>query len=208
MTAFVDWNAQMHNAGVLEGTAPELEAWQTFAETVRLTERALVAESERKHAGLRFLVSFRLYHGWHKGWTATDRLKAAIYVASGDIAALSKSSQVSFAPAVEYGHTLLSAVPERRHKRPPIHLPNTLRAHSRGGAPTEKMVDTALAADLLAWARSPSSEWALVLAEDDDFIPPVYTAEAWASQGGGRTLLVRRRGSSQFYKLNGILRQV
>lgn len=70
------------------------------------------------------------------------------------------------------------------------------------------MVDTALAADLLAWARFQSKAWALVLAEDDDLIPPLYTAEAWVKQRGGRALLVRRRGTNQHVKLQGLLRQV
>ena len=209
MTAFVDWNAQMHNAGVQQGS-DVVRARQAFGQTVRLAERALLAESEPNAAGARFHVAFRLYHGWHHGWTATEGLKAAIFVANAGFTAHSKSPLVSYSPTVDYGHTLLSALPKRRHEHqnPPIHLPNTLRKHERGGFPTEKMVDTALAADLLAWARSPFTEWALVLAEDDDFIPPVYTAEAWASERGGRALLVRKRGATQYFKLDGILRQV
>ena len=69
------------------------------------------------------------------------------------------------------------------------------------------MVDTALAADLLAWARLQPTEWAIVMAEDDDLIPPLFTAEAWVTPCGGRTLLVRRRGTSQYLKLDGLLRQ-
>ena len=40
------------------------------------------------------------------------------------------------------------------------------------------------------------------------WIPPLYTAEAWVKQHGGRTLLVRRRGANQYIKLDGMLRQV
>ena len=47
-----------------------------------------------------------------------------------------------------------------------------------------------------------------MLAEDDDLIPPLYTAEAWVKQRGGRALLVRRRGTNQYVKLQGLLRQV
>lgn len=49
------------------------------------------------------------------------------------------------------------------------------------------MVDTALAADLLAWAR-------------------LFTAEAWVKPHGGRTLLVRRRAASQYLRLDGLLK--
>lgn len=68
------------------------------------------------------------------------------------------------------------------------------------------MVDTALAADLLVWARSFPSEWALVLAEDDDVVPPLFTAEAWVKPHGGRALLVRRRPAGQYLRLNGLLK--
>ena len=66
-------------------------------------------------------------------------------------------------------------------------------------------MDTALAADLLAWARLYPSEWAVVLAEDDDVVPPLFTAEAWIKPHGGRALLVRRRSASQYLKLDGLL---
>lgn len=202
VTAFVDWNAQMQNAGVQSGTSAQEKARRTFTNTMRLVRKALIEEPGR------FRVSFRLYHGWHKGWYPTENLMAIIHAvenAGADLVALS-SQQVSFSPTVEYGHTLLSAMPARRHRRPAFHLPNTLRV--RRGEPTEKMVDTALAADLLSWARTQRREWALVLAEDDDFIPPLYAAEAWGRGVDGRTLLVRKRGPNQYTKLDGILRQV
>lgn len=201
-TAFVDWTAQMHGAGVRRGTDVRTQAQRAFEQTTRLVQRALTDEPAR------FRVALRLYHGWHKGWQATEHLKATIHAVANDNVVALSSPRVSFSPTVQYGHTLLSALPERQHRNPPVHLPNTLRQHVRGGGPTEKMVDTALAADLLAWARYQPIEWALVLAEDDDLIPPLYTAEAWVRSAGGRTLLVRRRAAGQYLKLDGILRQV
>ena len=192
----------MHNAGVQPKTDARKAAQRAFEQTARLVRKVLTAEAAW------FRVSFRLYHGWHKGWEATERLKAVIHaVENENIAALS-SSRVSFSRTVEYGHTLLSALPKRQHQNPPVHLPNTLRQQGKGRSLEEKMVDTALAADLLAWARVQPKEWALVLAEDDDLIPPLYTAEAWVEQHGGRTLLVRRRGANQYVKLDGMLRHV
>ena len=73
----------------------------------------------------------------------------------------------------------------------------------------EKMVDTALATDLLDWARSDPAEWALVLADDDDFVPPVFSAEAWIRPHGGRVILVRsQRMSKTHLKLDGLLMEV
>ena len=105
-------------------------------------------------------------------------------------------------------HTLLSALPERTHARPPIHLPNTLRRQARNAPPIEKMVDTALAADLLEWARRESSEWALVLSEDDDVVPPPFTAEAWIRPHGGRAFIVRASRPHGFLKLDGLLMEM
>lgn len=146
VTAFVDWSAQMHNAGV---RASDREgARHTLVRTTRLVERVLRREQSP------FRVSFRLYHGWYRGWQVTDGYKAAVQaVVDTNFAALSGES-VEFSPTVRYGHALLAALPERQHANPPIHLPNTLRGQARGQPPTEKMVDTALATDLLAWAPS------------------------------------------------------
>ena len=67
------------------------------------------------------------------------------------------------------------------------------------------MVDTALAADLLHWARNDAGDWALILAEDDDFIPPVFTAESWIKPFGGQVFIVRKRLSGPFLRLDGLL---
>ena len=170
--------------------------------TARSVGQALSEENAR------FRVSFRLYHGWYKGWQATDGFKAAGQaVRNIDFATLS-GGRVDFSSTVDYGHTLLAALPERRHRRPQIHLPNTLRDQEKGQSQVEKMVDTALAADLLAWARESPSEWAVVLAEDDDLVPPLLTAEAWIKPHGGRALLLRKRRAGQYLKLDGLLRQL
>jgi len=201
VTAFVDWQAQNHNAGVSRADDAEA-ARHTLFQTMRMVDRALKQERPR------FRVSFRFYHGWHKGWQRTDGLRATVRaVDAADFAALS-GDRIEFSPTVHYGHTLLTALPERRHPRPSLHLPNTLRDQGKGQPPTEKMVDTALAADLLAWAHLFPSEWALVLAEDDDVVPPLFTAEAWVKPHGGRALLVRRRPAGQYLKLGGLLKAV
>ena len=200
VTAFVDWRAQMHNAGVLG--RPLLEsARRTLDRTVRSVGRALSPERAR------FRVSLRLYHGWHKGWQPTAGFKAAAQaVGDTDLAELSQD-RVDFSPAVQFGHTLLTALRQRQHRPSRIHLPNTLR-DQRTGQPTEKMVDTALSADLLAWAHLSPSEWALVLAEDDDVVPPLFTAEALIKPHGGRALLLRKRPAGQYLKLDGLLRRL
>ena len=70
------------------------------------------------------------------------------------------------------------------------------------------MVDTALAADLLEWAREGQDGWAIVLSEDDDVVPPILTAEAWVKPHGGCVFLVRTRPRDQYLKLDGLLVEV
>lgn len=147
----------------------------------------------------------RLYHGWHKGFEQTDALRAIKSAATQVELSAAANEYVRFSQRIEYGHTLLSTLQERMHQGTAIHLPSTLRERSRGGMLEEKMVDTALAADLLHWARNDPGDWALILAEDDDFIPPVFTAESWIKQSGGRVFVVRTRPSGPFLRLDGLL---
>jgi len=170
------------------------------------TARSIVRALKSQTSGARFRVTMRLYHGWHKGFEPTENRRAVVSVlAETDFDTLSRSADVVFTPDVAYGDLLLSALPTRLLSRPRIHLPNTLRQQDRRAPRIEKMVDTALAADLLSWARSEPAEWALVLADDDDLVPPLFVAEAWISPHGGRAYLVRHRRSRNFLKLDGLV---
>jgi hypothetical protein len=66
-------------------------------------------------------------------------------------------------------------------------LYDTLRPHDRQRPNSDleqKMVDTALASDLLDHARrhrSQKDRGALVIGDDDDLLPPVLTAIEWGS---------------------------
>ncbi|MYB38988.1 MAG: NYN domain-containing protein [Gammaproteobacteria bacterium] len=110
-----------------------------------------------------------------------------------------------FSANVGYGHTLLSALPGRLSSRS-IHLPNTLRQQMPHRPPVEKMVDAALAADLLYWAFSDIGDWALVLSNDDDVIPPALTAEAKTASAGRRVFILKTtRWQSHLMDLHGLL---
>ena len=202
VTAFVDWNTHIRNIRAPE-SKPEDRAHRTLAQTARVIGRALAQAAPAS----RFDVAFRLYHGWYKGWQRTENFDAiTTAVSQTDFSRLSQAPNVVFSSDVRYSHTLMSALPERSHVRPPIHLPNTLRQQVSHEPPTEKMVDSALASDLLAWAHSDPGDWALILSDDDDVVPPVFTAEAWTKPHGGRVLIVRtRRTRRAFLKLNGLI---
>ena len=203
VTAFVDWQTQMRHTRA-PAASPDRRARLTLQRTSRNINRVLKHEAP----GARFSVVLRLYHGWHKGWEQTENLRAIAGVPFTEVLPDNSRHGIAFSQDVRYGHTLLSALPERSHRHPAIHLPNTLR-DQEGSSPTEKMVDTALAADLLAWARSDPEEWALVLSDDDDVVPPVLTAESWMRPHGGRVLIVsNQRKRRDFLKLDGLLREL
>ena len=203
VTAFVDWKAQMHNTRSDRLQPPE-RATRTLERTARNIERVLT----RKAPAARFSVAMRLYHGWHKGFERTENLRAITTAAAQVGLSAAANANVRFSPRIEYRHTLLSALPSRLHPSHSIHLTNTLRQQRRGEQRGEKMVDTALASDLLHWARYDAGDWALILAEDDDFIPPTFTAESWIRPFGGRVFIVRDRLSGPFLRLDGLLERL
>lgn len=215
MTAFVDWKAQIHNARAADITEPRAKAGRTLKNVARIVDKVLTGRAP----SARFQVAFRFYHGWHKGFEETESRKAMTgLVAETDFTNLSRSRNVRFLEEVRYGDELLTALPERAHTRPPVHLPDTLRQQEKTGPRVEKMVDTALATDLLERAHNDPREWALVLSEDDDMIPPVFTAEAWMKPRGGCVVIVRARRKGEraprkniggrFLKLDGLMEVV
>ena len=203
VTAFVDWNSQIHNANA-DRQEPKNRAKQTLEMTTKSITKVLLSEDSNK----RYDVSLRLYHGWHKGWEKTENLRAIMNIlGEPDFPSVFSGTNVVFRQAVQFGHTLLAAIPKRLHISQQIHLANTLRQRNGKSDLEEKMTDSALAADLLHWARETPSQWALILAEDDDIVPPIFTAEAWIQSYGGRVYIVRKRSGTQYAITDGILRR-
>ncbi|WP_137897087.1 NYN domain-containing protein [Sphingomonas sp. 2SG] len=186
--ALVDWNSQIRNCKALSIEDMERQASTTLTMTARAIGRALTALEE----GTRYRVSLRLYHGWRKGFEETDRKRAATAaIAAADFATLSTSATVVIEDNVGFGDLLLDALPRREVGKPSVHLPGTYRRAERRAGFEEKMVDTAIAADLLSIARSDPDSVVMVVAEDTDLVPPLFTAEAWMSASGGRAFLLR-----------------
>lgn len=125
-------------------------------------------------------------------------------IARTDYVALSHKQNVVFVPEVEYGDRLLVAQETRLHSKLGIHLPNTLRKRSNTDF-EEKMVDTALSADVVAAAYSVNSSWILVVSEDDDIIPPLFVAESALFGYNSKVKLLRKRDCMQMQHLNDIL---
>jgi uncharacterized LabA/DUF88 family protein len=199
--AFIDWNAQLLLTKRAPDTDPEGTAEIAFRQTTRRIARCLSEVDSSK----RFRVAMRLYHGWHKGYEPTANRRAAqLVLARADYATLSQRSNVAFSPNVEFGDKLVNALGKRLHQRLGIHLPNTVRRRFDDDL-EEKMVDTALAADVVATAYRDPGDWMLVVTEDDDLIPPVFLAEAALFGSSARVILLRKRSQMSMMALDDIL---
>lgn len=201
VSAFVDWNSQIVLTGVDPDDNRELAARAAFNEAAKRITTCLTKIAPTTN----FRVTLRLYHGWHKGYEPAPSLRAIrTVIARTDFAALSRRPTVVFSPIVGFGDRLLCALPRRLHARLDIHLPNTYRVR-RDVEREEKMVDTALAVDVVAAAHQDPQEWIMILAEDDDLIPPAFAAEAILSASSATAILLRRRTKRDMLLLEDLL---
>ncbi len=201
VVAFIDWNSQL----MLAAADPYEDPERSSKEALRLTTRRIARCLSPLGEGTNFKVALRLYHGWHKGFEPSVSLRAVqIAIATADFSAMSQRDNVIFSDDVTFGCRLLSALGSRLHPKLLIHLPNTLRQRQKNKW-EEKMVDTALAADVVTAAYSEPASWVLVVAEDDDAIPPVFSVEPILSTLGSRVILLRTRSSGATNNLDSVL---
>lgn len=143
----------------------------------------------------------RIYHGWHRGLTPTQDRRI------WQEAALSfrayTTTKVSYLPDVAFGNELMCG-----GKRVPLY--DTLRNHD--GIDRQKLVDTALVADIICFARSEStgiggrkgpSSMGVIVADDDDILPGAFVAERWGLPV--RVLRVTRGGESRHIDTRGMV---
>ena len=204
VVAFIDWNSQ------LRAYADDKGLLAAAKHVLNVVGRRLAQAISEEFPSRRFVVDLRAYHGWHKGFEPTENRKAfATAVASVDFASLSPRPSVVFSGDVAYGDSLCFALPRRTHARLGIHLPNTVRSQHRQRELVEKMVDTALASDVVCHAAQNPDTWIVVMAEDDDFVPPLFAAEALLFGSEARVMLLRRRKApGPFLKLDEILKVI
>lgn len=201
---FVDWNTQIRAAPIEFTDEPVARCKFALLRVGKLVTKHLC----EAHPSALFKVRMRLYHGWTIGITQTVNRRAFNSVPeAAQPDDIFPSHRVLAAADIEFGDRLLDALPLREQRGSRIHLPNTLRRQSSDRPFTEKMVDTALAADLLSWAKSEPASIALVFSGDDDMVPPVFTAEAWMAPYGGKVYLHRPAGigQSRYLALQGLL---
>lgn len=201
---FVDWNSHLRLA------PKELkdDAILRSRYAINLVGKAVTRELCKFDSNATFRVRMRLYYGWTSGVTRTPNRKAVAELPEYDNPdQIFPSSRVLSLADIEFGDRLIDAMPERENIGLGIHLPNTWRKQSGRSEKNEKMVDTALAADLLSWARAEPNSMAVVASADDDVIPPIFVAEAWMRPFGGSVRVLRPspRVESKFLRLEGLL---
>lgn len=201
---FVDWNSQIGNGGQLGEVRP-LQRAQAVAEYIANSVAKCVSTGAERTL---YRVTIRLYYGWYRGLTATDARTALQRHLEDGILPLAVRN-VTFDWSNMFGDLMLDAYDHRRHRKLRVHLPDTLRIDFDGGPRgREKMVDTAMACDILFSARTDPSCLRIVMSEDDDIVPPVFMAERWGKDRGGKTILLRDRESNGFLMLDGLCRKL
>jgi hypothetical protein len=201
VTAFVDWNSQIHAAA--PGKVGPVEVCD---KTLRFLGKSIGIVLNKVESKRRYDVTLRIYHGWYKGFEPTANRKAMVQVfARMDFPALSTRANVVIRPDLHFGDLLMSALPRRLQPHLNCHIPNTLRRGLIDKAQIEeKMVDSAIASEVVDMAHREPDRWIVVVGDDDDLVPPVFVAEGARPTGAGRVMLVRTRPDTKFLKLDGL----
>lgn len=126
-----------------------------------------------------FRITYRIYHGWHRGKTKTSDLIDFEKISAENLLSR-RIGSCSFAPEILFGNSLVCG-----GKR--SFLYDTLRRREDSDKDEQKMVDTALVSDLLTSVRQERDAVYLVIGDDDDLLPGVITAEQW----GAKIILAR-----------------
>ena len=201
----VDWNSQFHLVRQRSDHSHSANLSRLILKQLcRRVSNCLVKADPNG----RFEIHLRAYHGWYKGFEPTPRRKAAIDAQVYDPNDPNDQGLSSYSPRREviirsfsFGDKLLFALDKRLHVRLDSHLPGTLQRV--GDTDEEKMVDTALASDLVHLASTNSNSWLMVVGQDRDLVPALYVAEA-AVNGTERRLFFLARENISLLRLDGL----
>jgi hypothetical protein len=186
VTIFVDWDTARR---VGTRRAPSV---RNLEEVFDRLQKAIALHLWGKNKKDRFRVYWRIYHGWHQGKTKTpDRLLFEEYTLRASARTI---GNVSFSTDYELSGSLSCG-----SSRAPIY--DTCRSDRETGQTKQKMVDTMLVCDLLHLVRTKDSALCILIADDDDFVPAMFTAEAWK---GNVVMLHGREHMNSLLKLDGL----
>ena len=190
---FVDWNTAVVASGAARRKRPDAVAATALEHVERVVSDYLGSASGPRHR-----VRLRLYAGWHAGTTRTDYFHGIDGIRRKHASKVRTYGRVAFLggdDGIQFGARLACASDRRLVRKHGVHLLDTLRR--RGDEPaTEKMVDTALVADLLGLAMRKQADHYVVVSDDDDMLPGLFAAEA----AGARVRMLRRTGTSRFMR--------
>ena len=195
VTAFVDWDMARRN--MRPPANRDVSELKSHAKKSLIRLRRDLANILSEVKFQQFAISFRLYHGWHRGMTATEDYRAIAALNTERVLG-GRNGAIVFDPTILFGNELHCDGDRCK-------LFDTLRRRDSDGKIEQKMVDTALASDLLDYARRQKHDpnrAALVVGDDDDLLPPVITADKW----GLKTWVARRRkDDSPHLKTRGLI---
>jgi hypothetical protein len=174
----LDWGAAQR-AARLQFTKRRRKPEDLAEEAIRELDRRVALGLSRTFPKTAFRLRRRIYNGWHQGTTPTPERRTFEVVQRALIKDPTRIDRVSFEGEFGWGNELLCDGVDRI-------LYDTLVGENRfadspGGKPrkTQRMVDTAICADLAWAARSHEYDHLIVVADDDDIWPGIVLAKAW-----------------------------
>lgn len=201
VTAFVDWNAQICEFRLENGLDESREPDSSdvldhvFGKLRKLLSGHRQERLNGKQVQRRFEIHLRLYHGWHEERRQTPRRQNLGRIGIEDLSNLSSDNWVSVR-SLNFGDYALKALDKRIETTTGVHFPATYRSQGTSKIYNEKMVDTALVADLVVSAvQTDEPSWLIVVGTDIDLMPGVYAAESYM-HGTGRKLAFIKRGDA------------
>lgn len=196
----IDWNSELRALKCdLQGHQGEVAR-----RVLRLVCRDVGKLLHKMAEGSALFLHLRAYHGWRRGYEPTPRRsgleEARRFFSPNDpedrgLAAYSPN-QVQVVRTLEFGDKLLGARDERlcgNGVNGDHHLPFTLQEDATG-TPTEKMVDTALVADLIHLASEDDGSWIIVVGQDADLVPGILAADGLMHGTDRRVIFFARGG--------------
>lgn len=154
--------------------------------------------------GKAMFLHLRAYHGWRRGYEPTLRRigleEARRFFSPNDsedrgISAYSQYPK-QVVRSLEFGDKLLGGRDARlcgNGISGDHHLPFTLQEDATGNL-TEKMVDTALVADLIYLASEDDGSWIVVVGQDADLVPGILAADGLLYGTDRRVIFFARGG--------------
>lgn len=202
----IDWNSEL--------LALKARPAENDADIARLALKRVCRDvGKLLHDKLKETALFlhlRAYHGWRKGFDPTPRrqgLEEARRFFNPNDPEDRGLSAYSIRPSqairsLEFGDKLLGAREERlcgKGKQRDHHLPYTLQRDPAGNL-TEKMVDTALIADLIYLASENDNSWIVVVGQDSDLVPGILAADGLIYGSNRKIIFFARGGTKQTNK--------